>query len=242
MSNQKFTPLQPKIVLAIGAHADDIDFSASGSLAKWAKAGAEIYYLVITDGSKGSSDPSITTSELVAMRQQEQREAAQLLGATDVHFFGYEDGQLEVTVDLKKRLVQLIREVRPDTVIAMDPTVLYVSDLGMINHSDHRAGGLAVIDAVYPLARDHLSFPDLYAAGLEPHKVSHLLLTNFETHNYCEDISETFELKRQVLAMHASQFSPESAIWQHVTKDAEDTGKEFGCTYGEAFVRLDIPA
>jgi LmbE family N-acetylglucosaminyl deacetylase len=236
-----FAPLQPKVILAVGAHADDIDFSASATLAKWAQNGAEIHYLVITDGSKGSSDPSTSSAQLVETRQQEQQAAAAVVGAHKVHFLGYEDGQLEVTMDLKKRLVQTIREIKPDTVIALDPTVMYVSDLGLINHPDHRASGQAMIDAVYPLARDHLSFPDLYAAGLQPHKVTHLLLINPESHNYHEDISATFELKLEALRKHASQFDAHSPVWEHIATQAQDMGKVYGCQYAETFVRLDIP-
>src|ERR1700761_1310100 len=96
------SPFTPKKALMVGAHADDIDFGASGTVAKWAKEGAEIHYLVITDGSKGSSDPDMTPEKLIAMREQEQKDAAATLGAREVHFLRYEDAMLEVTLGLKK--------------------------------------------------------------------------------------------------------------------------------------------
>lgn len=238
---QAFQPLLPKIVLAVGAHADDIDFGASATVAKWAKAGAEIHYLVITDGSKGSTDPNMTTETLVKLRQDEQRAAAEFLGAKNVHFFGYEDGMLEVTMELKKKIVALIRELRPDTVISMDPTSVYSAERGTINHPDHRAASQATMDAVFPLARDHMSFPDLFAQGLEPHKVEHLLLINFEQHNYYEDVSDTFPLKHQALRLHPSQFNDQSRAWATTTEIAEKFGAICDCKYAEAFMRLDIP-
>src|ERR1700761_6711934 len=95
----------PKVALMVGAHADDIDFGAPGTVAKWAKEGTEVHYLIITDGSKGSSEPEMTSDMLVQIREQEQREAAAMLGAKEVHFLGYEDAMLEVTLPLKKDIV-----------------------------------------------------------------------------------------------------------------------------------------
>lgn len=229
----------PQTVLAVGAHADDIDFGASGSIAKWAAAGAAIDYMVITDGSKGSSAETTDPVELARLRQDEQRAAAKVLGARHVHFFDYEDGQLEVTQDLKKRLVRVIRSVRPDTVVVMDPTMVYISELGFVNHPDHRAAGQATLDAIYPLARDHLSFPELHAEGLAPHKVQHLLLINLEKQNYHEDITGFIDTKIAALSAHASQFSEESRTM--ICELAKKTGQQHGVEYAENFVRIDLP-
>ena len=236
----EFEPLNPKIVLAVGAHADDIDFGASGSVAKWAQEGAEVHYLVITDGSKGSADMSMTTENLILTRQQEQRAAAESLGAKEVHFLAYEDGMLEVTMQLKKDIVRVIRQVRPDTVVVIDPTLVYSSSLGIINHPDHRAAGQATMDAVFPLARDHLSFPDLYVdEKLEPHKVAHLLLINFENQNFYVDISATFETKVSALLQHTSQIADAQQITEMLRQRAATLGGKTGSKYAEGFVRID---
>jgi len=238
-----FEPYIPKIVLAIGAHADDIDFGAAGSLAVWSGHGAEIHYLVLTDGSKGTSDQAMTTEQLVATRQAEQHEASQLIGAKDVHFLAYEDSMLEVTHDLKKDICRVIRQIRPDTVVVMDPTVVYVADQGMINHPDHRAAGQATLDAVYPLARDHLSFPDLVQAEhLDPHKVEHLLLINPEKQNYYIDITSTLERKIEALGCHHSQFPDMTHIADFLRQQAATLGSKTGSQYAEGFVRIDCPA
>lgn len=232
--------LHPKAVLAVGAHPDDIDFGASGALAKWVKAGAEVHYLVITDGSKGSNDPDTTSAELVSMREREQRAAADVLGAGSVHFFGYEDGHLEVTQKLKKQIVQLIRTIKPDTVITMDPTMTYVADFGFINHPDHRAAGQATMDAVFPLARDHLNYPDLLEVGLQSHNVAHLLLINLERHNFCVDITDTLDMKLAVLKQHTSQFDENGALWGYLQDHMKHLGEACGTEYAEAFIRIDI--
>ncbi|HET7320856.1 MAG TPA: PIG-L family deacetylase, partial [Candidatus Saccharimonadales bacterium] len=115
-----FPPLEPKIVLGVAAHPDDLDFGASGTLAKWAAQGAAVYYLVLTDGSKGSADPSMTPEKLKTIRHQEQTEALKRLGGKRVDFLDYPDGYLEVTLDLKRDIVKAIRTCRPDVVITMD--------------------------------------------------------------------------------------------------------------------------
>jgi LmbE family N-acetylglucosaminyl deacetylase len=240
MHSDTHQPYTPERVLAIGAHADDIDFGASGSIAAWAKAGAHIEYVVITDGCKGTADKEIASEQLAATRQTEQREAAKILGAADVHFLGYEDGALEITQKLKKDLVEVIRKVKPDTVVVMDPTMVYSSQLGYINHTDHRAAGQATLDAIYPLARDHLSFPELLTAGLEPHKVTHVLLLNFEKQNCFIDISDTFDLKLAGLFAHKSQIPDTEKLRMTLRTRAEEAGQKSGFALAEGFVRIDV--
>jgi LmbE family N-acetylglucosaminyl deacetylase len=243
MHMAEFTPLTPKVVLAVGAHADDIDFGASGTVAKWAHDGAEVHYLVITDGSKGSADRTMTSEKLIAVREQEQRDAVAALGAKEAHFLRYEDSMLEVTMALKKDIVRIIRQIRPDTVIVMDPTMVYLSELNFINHPDHRAAGQATLDAVFPLARDHLSFPDLCQdEKLEPHKVGHVLLINLETHNYYVDITNTIELKLEGLKRHVSQMADVTVMQDFIRQRAEVLGSHTGTKYAEGFVRIDTQA
>jgi LmbE family N-acetylglucosaminyl deacetylase len=230
----------PKKVLVVGAHADDIDFAAGGTVAAWARAGAQVEYVIITDGGKGTKVHDVSKESIAELRQHEQQEAARVLGAGHVHFLGYEDSNLEITTGLKKDLVRLIRQVRPDTVVTLDPTMIYSSQLGMINHSDHRAAGQATLDAVYPLARDHLTYPDLFEEGLKPHKAAHVLLVNFEKQNCFVDISDTYELKLQALAKHMSQFPDMAQIRRIVHRQAAALGKHCGYKLAEGFVRIDI--
>jgi LmbE family N-acetylglucosaminyl deacetylase len=240
MDNPKFEPLKPKVVLGVAAHPDDLDFGSSGTLASFAKDGADVHYLILTDGSSGTSDKSLSPKELVKIRRAEQQAAVKAIGGKQAHFLDYPDGQLEVTMQLKKDIVRVIRTVRPDVVITMDPSMLYSVSRGFINHPDHRAAGQATLDAVFPLARDHLAFPDLYKSGLEPHKTKTVLLTNFDNRNYIVDISKTFDKKIAALKAHASQVEDidQVAIWMR--QMAEKIGAEAGYTLGEGFVRLDL--
>jgi LmbE family N-acetylglucosaminyl deacetylase len=241
MNEQTFEPLQPKVVLGIAAHPDDLDFGSSGTLAKFARDGAEVHYLILTYGSKGSADPNMTSPQLVKIRRAEQEAAVQAIHGKAAHFLNYPDGGLEVTQEVKRDVVRAIRQIKPDVVITMDPTHLYSMQRGMINHTDHRAAGQAAIDAVFPLARDRLSFPELFNdEGLEPHKVKTLLLTNFDKHNFSVDISETFELKLDALRAHASQIGDFDQVDKWLREGAAKAGKEAGCKYAENFIRLEM--
>lgn len=242
MTKPPFAPLEPKIVLGVAAHPDDLDFGASGTLAAFAAQGASVYYLLLTDGSKGTADRNLPSHELVRTRQAEQRAAVQKIGAKDVEFLDYPDGRLEVTMDVKRDIIKAIRSIKPDVVVTMDPSVLYSADRGMINHPDHRAAGQATLDAVYPLARDHLSFPELFEAGFEPHKVSTVLLINFNQQNYTVDISHTIDLKMQALEAHASQMADLKKTQAMMKGLATEIGGHNGFKYGEGFIRIDIPA
>lgn len=234
-----FPPLTPKVILGIAAHPDDLDVGAGGTLAHFASQGAEVHYLVLTDGGKGSDDPTMTSEKLTEIRHAEQRVALDIIGGKTVTFFDYPDGELEVTMELKREIVKVIRTIKPDTVITMDPSVLYSVDKGIINHPDHRAAGQAVLDAVFPLARDRLTFPELLTEGYEPHKTSTMLLINFNTANFSVDITDAIETKNKALQAHASQFGDLSNLgW--VRKMAESQGILAGYDLAESFVRIDI--
>lgn len=226
--------------MGVAAHPDDLDFGASGTMARYAAEGATAYYLILTDGSKGSDDPNISSPELIKIRQAEQRAAAKTLGVKDVFFLSYEDGALEVSLDLKQDIVRIIRRVKPDVVVTMDPAMLYSVERGFINHPDHRAAGQAALDAVYPLARDRLTFPELMAEGLEPHKTSSVLLVNFDQQNFFVDITDTIEQKMQALAAHASQMPDLAETQAFMRALAARAGTQAGTKYAEGFLRLDV--
>jgi LmbE family N-acetylglucosaminyl deacetylase len=237
--NTDLPPLNPKVVLGIAAHPDDLDVGAGGTIAKFAAQGAEVHYLILTDGGKGSDDPTMSTVDLIKTRHAEQQAALEIVGGKTITFLDYPDGELEITMELKRRIVKVIRTIKPDIVITMDPTVIYSATRGMINHPDHRAAGQATLDAVFPLARDRLTFPELFAQGYEPHKTATVLLINFDGGNYPVDITDTFELKTKALQAHESQFGDISeATW--FRDMAEGYGKQVGFPLAEIFVRLDI--
>ncbi len=233
------TNLTANVVLGIGAHPDDLDFTAAGTIAKLSAAGAKAYYLVLTDGGKGSEDENLTSAELTIVRQREQRQAAQKLGVTEVFFLDYEDGALVVSQRLKRDLVRYIRQLKPEIVFTIDPTLVYFAPTNMINHPDHRACGQAVLDAVFPLARDRLSFPELLNEGLEPHKVKTVLLTNLEKQQYFVDITGTIDKKMAAIASHASQAKDIADADRKYREQARVLGMTIGADYAEGFVRID---
>lgn len=243
MPEPTFQPLQPQVILGVAAHPDDLEFGVAGTVAAYVARGAKAYYFVLTDASKGTADRSLSGHQLTEIRREEQRKAAKILGISEVFFADYEDGALEVTQALKRDIVRVIRQVKPDVVLTMDPTFVYSMERGFINHTDHRAAGQATLDAVYPLARDHLAFPELLTdEELEPHKVKTLLLTNFNRQNFFVDITATIDTKLRALAAHASQIPDMSGAEAMLRRSAAQAGARIGAGYAEGFVRLDLPA
>ena len=166
--------------MVVVAHADDAEWGCSGTVARWCAEGWEVVYVLCTDGSKGSDNPDMTGDELVKIRREEQGDAAKVLGLCDVVFLGYEDAALQPTLELRRDIAREIRRYRPDVLICMAPT-RDLTDNGYLGHPDHLASGEAALSAVYPTARDRLTFPELLQEGLEPHKVREVWIMESET-------------------------------------------------------------
>jgi LmbE family N-acetylglucosaminyl deacetylase len=222
--------------MVVTAHPDDSEFGAAGTIAKFAKAGVEVTYVIVTNGSKGSSDRAMTADRLVRIREEEQRNAARTLGVERVQFLGYEDGEVEDTRDLRRDVSREIRRWRPDLVICQNPNRTY--NLGA-SHRDHRVVGGVVLDCVYPLARDHLAFPELMPEH-EPHKVREIYVMQWENPALIVDISDVFDLKIKALACHASQFADFAAVEARVRERSGSLGAAQGYTYAEAFDRIEM--
>jgi len=225
------------VVLGVAAHPDDLDFSASGTVAKWVKQGAICYYLILTNGCKGSEDPAMTEKKLIKIRHQEQLTAGKILGLKDVFFLKHNDTELVADLVLKKEVVYFLRKLKPEIVITTNPSFIY-SSFGFINHTDHRAAGQATIDAIFPMARDRLTFSEHLRFGLLPHKVKTLYLTSFDKPTEVVDISESIDLKLKALKAHKSQVGNEAII--RVKEWAKQLGKQYGYRFAEGFVKLNL--
>ncbi len=230
----------PKCVLMIQAHPDDCEF---GTIAKWVSEGAEVHYCSITSGDKGSSDPAVTGAELAAMREREQRAAADVLGVKSVTFLGYSDATLVADLQLRRALTRVIRQIRPDTLMVMNPTMRY-SDR-YINHPDHIATGEASLAAVFPSARDRMTFPELLDEGLEPHKVRDVYIMMAREPNIWFDISDQMETKIAALKAHASQvrdWDPSDMIreWARETAKNHPAKPEGFGEYAESFFHITL--
>ena len=193
-----------KVALVVAAHPDDADFGAAGTAYLWSKEGWTFYYLVCTDGSKGTSDPGVEPAELIKVRREEQREAARRAGVKDVFYLDYVDGELTYTRELLGDVVRHIRQLKPYAVFTPDPES-YIVWNSFVNHSDHRCTGQVTVDAIYPSARDRLNFPDQIAEGLETHNVKEILIWGSEKANFDVDINDAVEQKIHALNAHVSQ-------------------------------------
>lgn len=225
-------------VLVVVAHPDDAEFGCAGTVAKWVKEGREVAYVILSNGDKGSADRSMTSERLAKIRAEEQLNAARTLGVEHVEFLGYPDGELEDTLEVRRAITAQIRRFRPGLVVTQNPIRtpnLYTS------HRDHRTTGSVALDCVYPLARDHLSFPELLAQGLEPHKVREVYLMGGDDSEVVVDISDTMELKLKALACHASQMGEFSRIEARMRERAGRLGEPKGYAYAETFTRIVIP-
>jgi LmbE family N-acetylglucosaminyl deacetylase len=221
--------------MVVVAHPDDAEFMAAGTVAKWARDGSILTYVVVTRGDKGSDDPEMTPDRLAEIREAEQREAGKILGVKNFEFMGYPDGYLQPTLDLRRDLARLIRIHRPEVVICFDPTNRFLAD-NYVNHPDHRASGDATIDAVFPTARDRLTFPELLAEGLEPHKVSQLWLGAAGQPNVFIDIGDTLGLKLDALRAHPSQLGDD--VTEFATQLARWSAEGQDFEFGESFRRF----
>jgi LmbE family N-acetylglucosaminyl deacetylase len=221
--------------MVITAHPDDSEFGAGGTVAKLVKDGYEVTYCILTNGNKGSGDRGMTPERLVLMREEEQRNAARVLGVETVDFLGFPDGELEDTRESRMAVTAAIRRHRPDLVIAQNPH--RTKSLGA-SHRDHRIAAGIALDCVYPLARDHMSFPELIAQGLEPHKVKEVYLMWWESPDMVVDISETIDLKIKALACHVSQMKDMVAVEKRVRERGAELGKPHGYAYAETFDRI----
>ena len=225
-------------VMFVAAHPDDPDFLAGGTIARLAREGREITYVIVTNGSKGSSDRSISPEQLVPIRMEEQRRSARALGVARVEFLGYEDGEIEDTRDLRRDVTREIRRWRPDLVITLNPRRTYANFPGW--HRDHRTTARVVMDCVYPLARDHLAFPELLPDH-EPHTISEVYCVQWDNPQLIVDVTETFETKLAAMRCHASQIKDVAAFEARMRTRAETMGKANGYRYAEGFDHVVVP-
>jgi LmbE family N-acetylglucosaminyl deacetylase len=224
-------PTGPKKVAVVMAHPDDAEFICAGTVARWADEGHEVVYVLLTSGDKGSDDPEMTSDRLVETREAEQLAAARILGVKDVIFMKLPDAELEPNLELRRALVRIIRTLKPDVVVCQDPTVRWV-DTQYINHPDHRAAGEATLAAIFPAARDRLTFPELLGEGLEPHRVREIYLAGAQSPDVAIDITAQMDRKLDSLRAHASQlgdweFEPVIRQWAKETAEQHPGNGEY---------------
>lgn len=233
---------KPAYAIVVTPHPDDAEYGVAGTVARWTREGKDVIYVVCTNGDKGTSDLRIKPEMLAKTREKEQLNAARVLGVREVVFLRHPDQGLEDTYEFRKQIVRLIRTYRPDIVATTNPYIRYLW------HRDHRIAGQVVLDAVFPYARDFLSYPDLMLDGLQPHNVKEVLLWGFllftesQEINYLSDITDTFDLKMTALRCHKSQVGqvawPDLENMLRQQHEGIAQGESF--TLAEAFHRVEI--
>src|SRR5712692_3769651 len=227
--------------MVIYAHPDDAEFGVAGTMAKWAKAGVELTYCMVTNGASGSQDPDMTREKLREIRYAEQRAAAKILGVKNVVFLGYEDGYLYPTLEVRKDVARQVRKFKPDVIVTMDPR-FRVHEIGYVNHPDHIAAGEVALRTINPDASTRQMFPELWKdEKLEPHKPKALFLQTFGESGTVVDITDVMETKIKALLLHKSQVGPEAEEFARMF--GQQIGKPAGYKYGESFlvILLDRP-
>ena len=222
-------------VLVVTPHPDDAESGAGATIVKWASQGRKIVLVVCTNGDKGSSDPDMTSAKLAAIREAEQREAAEVMGVSEVVFLRHTDQHLADTYELREQISRQIRTHMPETVLTIDPNRPY------IRHEDHYVCGRVTLNCVFPYSRDRLAFPEHIVEGLQPHKTREIYLWGSLDPDTFLDVTDTFEAKLDALSRHRSQVGQgwELREVRARTRYAE-LGKKIGATYAEAFKRIEI--
>lgn len=233
----------PARALAVYAHPDDPEVACAATLARWSRAGCEVTVVSAARGEKGGGGRG---NDLARRREAESRAAAEIVGAAEWSTLGLDDGEVDNTLDLRRRLVEIIRRTRPDAVLTSDPTAVFFGD-SYINHRDHREIGWAVLDAVSPAASNASYFPDAGPA----HRVGQLYLSGTLEPNTWIDIAETIDLKVAALGCHASQLTDaleglegiagsDELVGELVRSRAAAEGRKGGLALAEGYRRVRL--
>ena len=228
----------PRKVLVVTPHPDDADFWCAGTIAKWIGDGATVRYVLCTDGGKGTTDPNVSSEELSKIREQEQADAVEILGVQKLVLLHHPDGFLEDDDEFRRELVRQIRQVQPDVVLCPEP---YRKNLAW--HRDHRITGQVTLDAVFPCARDHLHFVELWRdEGLEPHKTAAILFWGTEQPDTTVDITEWLAVKAKAVAAHKSQMGGRNPkeVEDFIRERAQPSEGGSGFEYVEAFRKINF--
>jgi LmbE family N-acetylglucosaminyl deacetylase len=218
----------PRRVLVVVAHPDDIDFGMAGTMAVLTSSGTEVTYLLVTSGEAGGPD-NLSREELRDQREAEQCAAAAIVGVTDVRFLRKPDGQLECTLELRRDISRVIRQVQPDLVVSLSSDRDW--DRMYFSHPDHLAVGEATACAVYPDARNPHAHTELLAEGHQPHTVERMWIGGLEPNRFV-DITDQFDRKVAALQAHMSQVSARANLAEMLREWAAANAAQGGLAEG----------
>ncbi len=225
----------PQKILVILAHPDDPEFFCGATLARWARAGHEIHYFLLTCGDKGYEDPNASSNQICTIRHVEQNAAAAIIGVKSVQFLDLEDGYLMPSIELRREVVRAIRQTRPDILVTCDPTHLFAGD-NYINHPDHRYAGQVVLDAVFPAANNPFFFPELIRdENLQPHQPNEVWVSLTGNPNVILDVTDSWEIKIRALREHKSQIGDPMEFEKRMRARKSEKSTEENEYYEEKF-------
>ena len=232
-------PEEYKRGLVVVAHADDAEYGCSGTVARLIAEGWDMAYVLCTDGSKGSSDPNMTEKQLSDVRREEQENAGKILGLSNVAFLGHPDSYLQPNLDLRKDIAREIRRQKPDVVICQYPMRVLDGGFGS-GHPDHMTAGDSALSAIFPTARDHMTFPELIEEGFEPHKVAEAWIMGHPEPDLWVDISDHMETSIKALTAHVSQMDGKSydEVLERMLEWRGERGKGRGMPQADAVRRI----
>ncbi len=223
-----------KRILVFSAHPDDLDFGCSGTVAKLTKQGNKITYCIISNGEKGITKSKTSRQDIISLREQEQKRAASIVGVKDIIFLRERDGEIENTKALRRKVVNVIRKIKPDVVLSFDPAN-FLFDNFYRYHRDHRKAAEAVFDSLYPAAGSQAFFQDLKR---KPHTIKEVWFFATYQPNLWIDISGTIGQKIKALLSHRSQISDEKELKKKIFDWARKIGKKKKMKYAENFRKI----
>ena len=219
-------------MLVVTAHPDDVDFGSAGTVAAFTSAGIEVTYCIVTNGDAGGSDRAMSRADMAALRQREQTAEAAQVGVSDLRFLGYPDGRVQATIELRRDISRVIRQVRPERVITQSPDRRW--DFIFASHPDHLAAGEAAVCAVYPDARNPFAHPELLEEGLEPWTVNELWIMAAEGSNIVVETTHTIDRKVAALMCHESQMPDPDGSADRVKAGAKMAAETAGLPDGSS--------
>jgi LmbE family N-acetylglucosaminyl deacetylase len=221
--------------MVVFAHPDDAEFGNAGTVAKWVQDGVEVAYVCVTDGSAGINEPGWTRPQVAEVRKREQRAACDVLGVADLTFLDFQDGVVELTLDLRKAITRQVRRFRPDVLVAPDPTRWWDDSRSYINHTDHRTVGQACMAVVSYDSSSRPVFSELLEEGFEPFEIKNLWIASFDPDaDTFVDITDTMDRKLEALHAHESQLRDER-VDEWVRQRAKERGAPRGLAFAECF-------
>jgi LmbE family N-acetylglucosaminyl deacetylase len=228
-------------VLGVFAHPDDAEISAGGTLSRWATQGREVHLMILTNGDRGSDDPSLGRDQLAAIRREETAAAADALGIASATVGEIPDGELVNVESVREPVVRRIRQLGVQTVVSCDPTSVFF-DNHYYNHSDHRTAGWIALDSVFPGSGNPHFFSQHIAEGLPVQPVYDVWLGWSNEPNVHNDVTGFIRRKLDALGLHKSQFDPKGIerLEEWLPKEAAEAGKEIGVEHAESFRVLDL--